>query len=484
MPGAYEGWGLWIQGPLLLASFIASRRLLADVKPRWLYLVGFVVPVLAVFLLPPGRYHWSGHEGVYGELLAGALPADPSDLRSYRVMPLPSGVTWLLGQTLPEWLARPFWLAANRADLGLCLLLLGAAATSLAQDEDAPVLTLVLLGLTPALWAWSGTGFAILPAVSASAFALLAAARGHAPLTLLWAAMAAASRLEYLPVGLTAVALLRSYDWRRADRAGLTAAAAVCGIQGVLLVGKGSALPADLGAFDGLLAARNLQSLDGMLGFGVWGTAAVAVAVGLRTAFERDRDLAILLGGAGLAALQTLTVVDLGARHLLPLTMLLALGWGAAFPFYSPFGSRRSALVSAALIAWFVVLAVPDFAELRERYMTGPESIPAVWRCDDCTAPWQDTEGSPCLRVYPGGPVDPGDADAALTAADALDDGGCVLWALYDHAEVSGDARGERTERAVHLLDLIPLGWASRPGEDPWYLLGAGPGAAEHDRQP
>ena len=127
-PAFHSTWSLWLQAPLflcltLLAAVTWLRRARRPLPEGAFLVLAVLFPLAIAVLLPQGEYHFSGHEGAYGELLAGGLP-ELGDLAGHRTFALPAGVAWALGQVLPEGRAIAVWLAVNRMALGLVLLLL------------------------------------------------------------------------------------------------------------------------------------------------------------------------------------------------------------------------------------------------------------------------------------------------------------------------------------------------------------------------
>ncbi len=71
-----------------------------------------------------------------------------------------------------------------------------------------------------------------------------------------------------------------------------------------------------------------------------------------------------------------------------------------------------------------------------------------------------------------------GDVREVHNSVLARREGQCVRWAFADEVEFSGSASAERVDRAIHTLDLEPVGWLDPPphGKKPWIVFGAGSG--------
>ena len=501
---------LWIQAPLfVLLLLVATRSWLsrpppASVLPRRLMGVALVVPILLGFALPGSDYHFSGHEGAYAELLAGALP-ERADLTSHRTFALPAGLAWAFGKVLPERLAEVIWLGGNRAALAVVLLLLAEGSYSLhlrswppdegRSQESGPELAggLAILAActTPPLLGWSATGFAVVPALALGLLSLRLGLAGRPGFVLAFGACAIATRMESAPLVLAGLLLCPAAVWRdslRRDRlAGVGAGLGLLVLQVLTLVLKTARLPVEEGTGGAAVAIENLSNLP--LGGPVLGALAggLAAALVFRVGWPRQTFAALGLGTA--AALgQPLLLVDLGARHLLTAVVLTVL---LAAPSASRALLRRGVLLRAVAAAWLLAVLLPGIAgvlDLDRRYMTGFDAVPRGWDTALAGAPRGSAEQvlqSSCHIVMPGGgafregAADTMDVREVHLAARALSGGRCVQWVVENDFEFSGDTRAERLDRAVRTIGLRPEAWLDPPprGGRPWVVLRADPPA-------
>jgi hypothetical protein len=464
--------------------------------------IAVVVPILLGFVLPGSDYHFSGHEGAYAELLAGALP-ERADLTSHRTFALPAGLAWALGKALPQRLAEVIWLGGNRAALAVVLLLLAECAYVLhlrswppeegrpqqSGSELAGLVALLAACMTPALLGWSATGFALVPALALGLLSLRLGLAGRPGFVLAFGACAIATRMETAPLVLVGLLACPAEQWRdslRRERiAGLCSGLGLLGIQALTLVMKTARLPVEDGTGGAAVAVENLSNLP--LGGPVLGV--LAGGLGALIVFSvgwRRRTFAALALGTVAALAQPLLLVDMGARHLLPAVALTVL-------LVAPAASRgllhRGFLLRAVAVAWLLVFLLPGIAGIRDldrRYMTGFDAVPPAWDAPLTGAPRGAAEQvlqSSCYVVMPGGDelrggaADTMDVREVHLAAEALKSGRCVQWVVENDFEFSGDTRAERLDRAVRTLGLQPVAWLVPPprGDRAWVVLRADP---------
>jgi hypothetical protein len=498
----HRSWALWLQAPIVLAVVIAtagaiSRTVRQVAWSRAAVAVAVAAPLAVAVLLPQAEYHFSGHEGAYGELLDGDLP-ETGDLSGHRTFAVPAGVAWALGRVAPGEAVRSLWLASNRASLALLLLALGLSAALLAGEDPAAqrrAMAFATVGVLacPPLLGWSATAFFIVPALAMGAAALALGLAGHPAAALAWGSLALASRMETAPLLLAGALAVGATRWRAlpAQRRGSAALAGALGVlawQAFGLSQKRSELPLEDVGPDPSVILENLSliPLGGpWLNLGLLAALAAlaAVAGGAATAEVRRGERAVAVAAA-VALVQPSLLVDVGARHLLPavvLVVVLAAGAGArAVGREAP---RRAVAVAGAVLV-SVALAVPaarDTQDLSRRYMRGEASFLPAWielADRGPTGAAAELLRDECYLVVPGGPDawrgtrSSQDVREVHRAALARDAGWCVQWAVGGNAEFSGDTRSERLDRAIRVLDLVPVGWVDpAPGPEARWML-------------
>jgi len=522
---AIPSWFLWSQPLLLLAVLALSlrplRRAFAGLQAGRVALVFAVLaPLCTALILPQSEYHFAGHEGTYGSLLLGWKP-EMDDLQSYGTMPVPLGLSWLLGKVYAGPFTQQVWLVLNRLSLGLVVWLIALIAVQVSQLQPGTLQrarssATVAAGLTLLcipMVAWSATGYCVVPALVPAALLLLLALAGQPTAALLWGALAIGTRMELGPVVLVGLLLAKPEIWRRdlADGGWRRLALAVPALllQVVLLASKKARLPVDSFTMDSSILGENLLNipLGGPLFWPLVLLAAI-VLVALVWPGERGGRVApVLAGGFLLALMQPMSLIDIGARHFLPATLLglpllaVALvglletrpeGQGSGdgdSP--HPAAARRHPQPAAVMLALlflvpFGLLAGRDLLDLRWRYVAGQDGYLPRWQeqaARGLRGSVADVlEPSGCYVVLPGGErtwqgaSQADDVREVHNSALALREGQCVRWGFADEVEFSGSTSAERVDRAIHTLGLQPVGWLDPPprGEIPWILFGAG----------
>ncbi len=472
------------EATLWVVAAIGAGTLAATARPLWTearslrwhpatLALAVGAPLAVALLLPPSAYHFSGHEGSYGELLDGARPW--GDLASYRIMPTPASLAAALGTALPPSLARGAWLLLNRAALALVILAGAGAAARLggARHQRAAGL-LAALGLlaTAPLIGWSATAFAIVPALACGLVALFLGASGRRGAALAWGALAIGARLETAPLLLAGIAASLPRSGSTRTHRWPTLLAGATALAGVLasLAARPEPLPLETAEIQWAVVVENARVLG--LG-GAWMSLWALGLIGALLWLERTRWRlwSPLLLGLLAAFLQLIPLLDLGARHLLPasaLAAVLAAGLGSARPRWA-----LLALVPLLLLggrgAW----------ELRHRYAAGPDAHLPAWVAAADRGPSRglaDAIDQDCYVVLPGEPeaaleaARTGDVHEIHNAALELADGHCVQWAVDAEAAFLGDCAGERFDRARRVLRLRPEGWIERPDGARWML--------------
>ena len=507
---AVPSWHLWSQPLLLFWACLLLWRSRAEIgqgarTPRLLVALCALAPLLVAFLLPQSSYHFAGHEGTYGSALLGRAPP-LDDLNSYGTMPVPMGLSWLLGSVAPGSYQQQLWLALNRVSMAVVLWMMGllvctaAREVSLGRDDarhHRAGWCVVWLGMMSVpLAAWSATGYFVTPALAMAAAALVLAARGQASLAALWAVLALGSRMELglvLPAVLVIVPLSA---WKKeflgSGRPRVILAALALALECLLLANKSARLPVDSFTLDASIVWENLLNvpLGGAL-FAPLTLLAAAAAVALaRLGLQQHRLLLVLAVGFFVALLQPMLLIDVGARHFLPAMLfglpLLALSLSSLLA--KGLRSQPSSLVfGVVLVALIVAPTLGDYADLRHRYVAGQDGYLNRWvaRADGGIRGTIDEllEPSGCYVVMPGGEqtwrgASPGgDVREVHNSVLALREGQCVRWAVAGEVEFSGAASAERVDRAIHTLGLVAIGWLDPPplGERPWLLFGAEP---------
>ena len=474
--------------------------------PRLFVGLCVLAPAALALWLPQTSYHFAGHEGTYGTALLGRSPA-MDDLQSYGTMPLPMGLSWLLGKVSPGPHLQQLWLAGNRLSMGLVLWLMGLLALSLCRrggvaDNDSVArrasLLVVLLGMASVpMSAWSATGYFVVPALALGACALVLAAREQPSLAVLWAALALGSRME-LGVALIAVLVMVPPDtWKRdleqSGRLHLALGIPALALELFLLASKKARLPVDSFTVDSSIIWENLLNIP--LGGAFFApltllASVVVVALsGLRLKSIRVRGgLAIAFV---LALFQPMSLLDVGARHFLPAMLfgLPLLAVALARLLDSGGRSRPASIALSGLLAGLILVpALQAYVDVQHRYVAGQDGYLDRWvsRADVGIrgSIEQVLEPSGCYVVMPGGEEvwrgasEGGDVREVHNSALAQREGQCVRWAFADEIEFSGSASAERVDRAIHTLGLEPVGWLDPPphGKKPWILFGAGRG--------
>ena len=522
-------WFLWSQPLLVLAvlglSFGPLREVVAGLRMGPLAVaIAVLAPLGTALLLPQSAYHFAGHEGTYGSLLLGMRPA-MDDLESYGTMPLPLGLSWLMGSLWPSAGSQQLWLVLNRLSLGVVVLLIAALAAKSAQLRglDGPrvrraaTLAAGLALLCVPLIGWSATGYCVVPALALAAVALLLGLCAQPTSALLWSALAVGTRMELAAVVLAALALTGVPGWRRDLSAGGRLRLGVAGVGLVmqlgLLASKKARLPVDSFTVDSSIFLENLHNipLGGTLFSPVVGAAALALVALVWPARRGRRAATVIISCFVLALLQPLLLIDVGARHFLPAMLLIvpllgvALGVllsGREAPLEAEGASSStrpqvSAVALAGLfIALFAALSLRDLADLQWRYVAGQDGYLPRWEAAADQGLRGSVEGilepSGCYVVLPGGEEawsgasEGRDVREVHNSALALREGQCVRWGFASEVEFSGSASAERVDRAVHTLGLQPVGWLdpAPSGERPWILFGAGQSDHEPERAP
>lgn len=520
-------WGLWLQGPLVLAVLACTYREagshLREACRSWVVVAVALAAVAAAVLgLPQSSYHFAGHEGTYGMLLLGeAAPAD--DLGSYGSMPVPAGLAWLAGRVAPGVAAQQLWLALNRLSALVVVLCIAAVArrwvngsvrngtepgtSSETVAQQAALLAALCSVAAVPLYGWSATGFFVVPGLALGAFSMLLSIAGRPVMALAWAALAVASRMEMAPFVLFGLLMPGIAGWRQAlgqsprSLRGVALGALVVEI--ALLATKKARLPVDSFTLDRSIVGENLLSIPLGGAWFQWSALALCLTLVLwrRKPVLSGRPGLVWAAAFAAALFQPLSLIDVGARHFLPATVLglpvLAAAVAPDLPLRRSDGTWRAywglgvgsvwargvALALFILVAGDAVLASQD---LRHRYVAGFEGFPEHWVtiADEGRRGSVESllDASGCYIALPGGEgvwtgaSDSGDVREIHNGALALREGQCVRWAVATDVEFSGDASAERLDRAVHTLGLTPVGWLDPPpyGDQPWMVLGAG----------
>ena len=482
----HRTWGLWVQAPLILAVIAVTWRDLGAAARQGGLGVPSIVAAAGVtgllFAWLPWEFtSWSGHQGHYLELLQQVAP-EAGSLERTLTFPAPAALAWALGAALPDPIAEAAFLLANRLALPVTLLALGAVAGHLAapRQRTAALAGVVLGALAVPLLAWSTTGFSVAPAHACVALGLLLAVNGRPVGALGWIGLALATRAEcgvFLPI----VLLLPGRSaWRAAAPQWITASAAI-GIELTLLAAKDSGLPG-WPVLD--VAVENLGNLPLGGPWFSWAALTLAVAVVVVGPPDALRGRVGVLWALGLVAsvLQISTVLDLGARHLLPPTLLIVPAVAAAVAL-AP-GRRAQAVLCLALGLALVASARSELVDLRHQLIAEEPGVLPRWSSAADVGP----SGSlgqlidpACLVALPGGAavhsaaVDAFDVGLVHEARAALDAGRCVQWAVRPGTRFAGDTQLEFLDRAVRTLRLSPVGWLTLDDGRRWMLMQSGP---------
>jgi hypothetical protein len=485
----HRSWALWIQLPLLVLVLAATgrelRRAGTEAGAGWgLAGAGLALVAGVLWLIPWDAVPWSGHEEHYRELLGGG-PAEAGSLESTNTFPFPAGIAWAMGTLLPERLADDAWRLGNRLALAGCVWGIAVVAQLLAlprRPADALRVAALAVGLTALLaplGGWSTTGFAVAPAMAMASLALILATRGDGPGALAWAALAFATRMEWAALVVSAPVIALATPRRAQPLGRWLLAGAVLALECLLYAAKDGGLP---GRPDPSIAWENLRavSLGAPLTHPV-----VLFAVGTLGVLGAPPRLRSALGGAwALTALATfaqlVTIVDLGARHLLPAMLVLVPVVAAASPRLS--GGRRRLGTELLLLGVTVAMVQGGGAAWGELRARTREPMPAVSARDrEAAGTRAGTLGEltdpACIVAVPGGArtvpatwdaLDVGNVHAAQLAQQR---GTCVQWAMETEVPFAGDTRLEFRDRAVLTLGLRAVGWVDRAHGERWLLL-------------
>lgn len=516
-PEFFAGWSLWPQAAIfLLVSALTVRPLCrAFGGVRWspaALALAAAAPLAVWWLLPQREYHFAGHEDSYGDLLDGEVP-ELVALSGHGTYPLPAGIAWAMGKVAPRTPARTAWLLANRAALPLVLVCLGAAAAragrrgrgeerpgEVADPGDARREKLAgLLGVAfgiaiVPLHGWSGTAFCVAPGLALALLVVLLGLAREPAAALAWGALAIGTRMESGPLLMGGLLAAGAGAWRTAVAPRRSLALAGAGIvlawEAFLLSQKSAGIPLENN--NHFLAGVVLENLRTLPLGGAWlapGALALVALLAVMAPEGRGGRWQRLALGTALAAalLQPLGLVDLGARHLLNASCLLAiLAADGCARLSMPGASRIGRVAAAVLSAWLVWRTAQDGRSLVHRYMAGEHAaLPSWTRAADATGvrgPIDEVLDLRCYRVVPGGRSTSRGAhngempEEIHRAALALGAGWCVQWATDDEEQFSGDTQAERLDRAIRTLGLWPVGWIDPPpwGERPWMLWEAG----------
>ena len=293
-------------------------------------------------------------------------------------------------------------------------------------------------------------------------------------LCLAWGALAFGTRMEaavlLLAGGLAAAPSLPAALSRR--KPALVGALFVFAVQGIALAGKGAELPLESTRPDLGVLLENARCLA--LG-GAWFTPWAGLGLLVVGVFRRAelRPAWPLLVALGVALIQPLGLVDVGARHLAPAGVLAAVLLGGLAP------GRRAAWLAGCVLLPALWGAVGATRDLSHRYAGGPDAhLPAWVEAADAGRRGALSEliDGDCFLVLPGGEAahpgaaPSGDVREIHNAAGEQAAGRCVLWAVHHDAEFLGDTGAERFDRARLVLGLEPRGWVLRPRGERWML--------------
>ncbi len=313
-----------------------------------------------------------------------------------------------------------------------------------------------------------------------------------------WGSLALGSRMETAPLLLVAVLVPGLTSWRSAARGraglGLAGGLGVFALQAFTLSQKRSELPVeDLGPDPSVLWENlgNVSLGGAWLGAGSLALCLCVIALAPRSGSWGRLGLA-WLGCLGIALLQPVFLVDVGARHflaahalLLPVIAVSAAAWLVA-PLPGLGGLPRW-IVGIFVGGLGLAVGLQAFGASRaltHRYMSGHDAVLPEWAAAadaGRTGTAAELLDDRCYVVVPGGRSawrgsrDSIDVREIHRAALALGAGWCVQWMVSGDAEFSGDTRAERLDRAVHTLGLQPTGWLDPPpdGKSPWLVLEA-----------
>ena len=469
-------------------AWAGLRALARTLAGRGAIALALLTPLALCLLLPPDAWFVVGHERVLELwLLGGEMPPEHSELVAN--LPLSSGLAWALGSLAPGPALSTVWLGLNRAAVAAALLALGATTATLGLSEDAPLdgraglIATTVAALSAPLLGFSGSGLFIAPAAALAAGALLCGARRQVGAALALGALAVAARPETLPV-LAAALLLPGRDgWRDAVRArsSLLAGAVVAAVEVGALLSWGNPAAGRAPLAD--VVASNVPAWEVA---GPWlAPAAIAVLVVLtvRLTLGAGRR-ALWIGLAGALALP-LVHPDLGSRHFVPASLLVAVLVGATVTpaiagWSSDRVSRGAAALAGVLLLGAGLQSAVDLSDLGYRWVgERPGLVPRDAATADAggALPSDAFEPQDCILLPEGALVGSRNAGEPAFVTEAIRQGRagrCVLWALRTDWPFRGDNIADRQERVVAALDLAPIGWLDDvPGcEAPCALLG------------
>mgnify|MGYP007046936181 CR=1 FL=1 len=339
----------------------------------------------------------------------------------------------------------------------------------------------MLLGaLAVPMLTWSTSGYAVVPAIACAALGLLLAVAGRPAWALAWVGLALATRVEcgvFVPI----VLLLSGGERWRAPRTQWVVAFAVLGVELALLGAKDSGMPG-LPVMD--VALENLANVPLGGPWFSWPVLVLAAGVVMAACPDRLRGWMGAVWGLGALAsvLQISSVLDLGARHFLPPTLLMVPVVAAALA-RDP-RARISSALGLVLVAALAVGAARELADARHQLVAeDPGVLPRWTRLADAgpSGPPASLVDPACLLAVPEGravhpaAVDAFDVGIVHEARAALDAGRCVQWAVRPGTRFAGDTQLEYLDRAVRTLRLEPLGWLTLPDGRRWILMQSRP---------
>jgi len=478
----HRTWGLWVQLPLLLAVIAVTARDLTDASRKGGLSLPTIVAALTVtglllLWLPWESDAWDGHQGHYLELLRQLEP-EVDSLERTLTFPVPAGLAWAFGLLLPDRVAEVVWLLANRLSLAVTLLALGGVAGHLVRSPNAARFGVLLGALAVPMLAWSTTAYAIVPAHACVALGLLLAVSGKPVGALAWVGLAMATRLEcavFVPI----VAFLQPPGSWRADRGQSITALVVLGIELVLLLAKENGLP---GWPVSDVALDNMGNIPLGGPWFSWPALALCGAAVYVARPLRGRMALVWGGGLLVSVLQTVTVLDLGARHFLPATLLIVPAVAAAVA-TTP-RTRVSSALGLLVGVTVGIGALFELVDLRHQLVgEDPGVLPRWSRAADAGPRGALTEllDPACLVGVPGGSavypeaVDAFDIGIVREARFQLDEGRCVQWAVRPGTRFAGSTQLEFLDRVVRTLELEPVGWLELGDGRRWLLMESRP---------
>ena len=216
---------------------------------------------------------------------------------------------------------------------------------------------------------------------------------------------------------------------------------------------------------------------------------ALAIAVVVVARPPALRPVRLVAWGLALVACagQLPAIMDTGARHFLPPTLLLVPCVAAALAQAIPPSPPVHRALAACCALLLLGLGFGGHLDWAHRYRADEPLYPRWVRLADAgeSGSFEEVLDPDCFVYLPDGErswpgardvFDVGNVQMARWEMQGIVDGGgtaCVQWASRPWVRFTGDAQLEYLDRAVRVLGLVPVGWIEDPPDDSgrWILF-------------